>query len=121
MPRPSGLPAYLVSVRPLLPSETTGARESAAATMIFVRDPAAAHATASRMLTQILGLTDAEAAFASALCAGVSPSQYAAGRGLSLNTVYTHLSHIKQKTNCRRMAELIRHLNDLQMPARFES
>jgi DNA-binding CsgD family transcriptional regulator len=118
--RPSGLPSYLISVRPLPPAEKSGTLVPAATTMVFVRDPTTTNAAASESSKTVLGLTDAEAALASALCGGISPSQYAATHRLSLNTVYTHLSRIKQKANCRRMAELIRRLNDLQVPARIE-
>jgi DNA-binding CsgD family transcriptional regulator len=39
---------------------------------------------------------------------------------LSLNTVYTHLRRIKEKTICHRMPELIRKLNDLHIPLRLD-
>ncbi len=45
-------------------------------------------------------------------------SDYARTGGLSLNTVYTHLRRLREKTGCSRMPELIRRLNDLQMPLR---
>ena len=64
--------------------------------------------------------TEAEASLAEALCAGVTPGDYALTRSVSLNTVYTHLRRIKDKTRCRRMPELIRKLNDTVAPARHE-
>jgi DNA-binding NarL/FixJ family response regulator len=39
---------------------------------------------------------------------------------VSVNTVYTHLRRIKEKTGCTRMPELIRKLNDLHVPLRIE-
>ena len=54
---------------------------------------------------------------AAALCAGVSPDDYARERRLSRNTVYTHLRRIKEKTGCTRLPELIRKLNDARTSA----
>ena len=51
----------------------------------------------------------------------VRPVTHADGisaRALSLNTAYTHLRRIKEKTGCKHMAELIRWLNDLHVPLR---
>jgi DNA-binding CsgD family transcriptional regulator len=59
-------------------------------------------------------LTVAEAKVATALCAGLSPDDYARENELSSNTVYTHIRHLKEKTGSGRMAELIRKLNDVQ-------
>ena len=52
------------------------------------------------------------------LQSGTPPGDYARERAVSLNTVYTHLRRIKEKTRCHRMPELIRRLNDLQVPLR---
>jgi DNA-binding CsgD family transcriptional regulator len=35
-----------------------------------------------------------------------------------VNTVYTHVRRIREKTRCKRQAELIRTLNDLLLPLR---
>jgi DNA-binding CsgD family transcriptional regulator len=51
---------------------------------------------------------------------GMSPGDYAREHAVSVNTVYTHLRRIKEKTGCHRMAELIRRLNDLQVPLRLD-
>ena len=72
-----------------------------------------------RVLREVYGLTGAEASVAEALQAGTSLGDYARERRVSLNTVYTHLRHIKDKTGCKRLAELIRKLNDLQAPLRI--
>ena len=39
--------------------------------------------------------------------------------GGSLNTAYTHLRHLREKTGCSRMPELIRKLNEVQVPLRL--
>lgn len=117
--RPSGAPPYLVSIRPL---PHTGGRwtESAADAIIFVRDPWQPHNSSITLLREVFGFTLAEASLACALQQGASLADYAQRSALSLNTVYTHFRHMKDKAGCRRMAELIRKLDDLRMPLRLE-
>jgi DNA-binding CsgD family transcriptional regulator len=117
MPRRSGAPPYLVSVRPLLDRKHA---DNGAVAIVFVRDPTRRYAAALHVLREALGLTEAEAALAQALQSGMSLTDYAKVGGVSLNTVYTHLRRIKEKTGCHRMAELIRKLNDLQVPLRVD-
>jgi DNA-binding CsgD family transcriptional regulator len=111
-------PAYLVAIRPL-PVERGAAKVDADA-IVFVRDPMSRNVTALRMLRDVLDLTDAEAAVAQALQAGQRLEDYARTRMVSIHTVYAHLRSIKDKTGCRRMGELIRKLNDLQVPLRLD-
>jgi DNA-binding CsgD family transcriptional regulator len=111
-------PAYLVAIRPL-PTELGGAKADADA-IVFVRDPASRNATALRLLREVLDLTDAEAGVAQALQAGQRLEDYARTRMVSIHTVYAHLRSIKDKTGCHRMGELIRKLNDLQVPLRLD-
>jgi DNA-binding CsgD family transcriptional regulator len=108
-------PPLLISVRPL-----AGAAESEAEVIVFVHDPLRRNAGMIRVLRDVYGLTEAEASVAEALQAGTPLGVYARERGVSLNTVYTHLRHIKDKTRCKRLAELIRKLNDLQVPLRID-
>jgi DNA-binding CsgD family transcriptional regulator len=116
-PRPSGAPAYLVSVRPLADRERRLPGAGAAA-LVFVRDPARRDPAAASSLRDMFGLTAAEARLAQALQAGMTPGEHADARGLSLNTVYTHLRRLREKTGCASMPELIRKLDDLQPPIR---
>jgi DNA-binding CsgD family transcriptional regulator len=118
VPRRFGRPAYLVAIRPL-PIERGGAKAEADA-IVFVRDPEGRNATALRMLREVLDLTEAEAGVAQALQAGQRLEDYARTRAVSIHTVYAHLRNIKDKTGCRRMGELIRRLNDLQVPLRVD-
>ena len=71
-------------------------------------------------LRDLFGLTEAEAGLAQALQSGVALSDYAGGRALSLNTVYTHLRRLREKTGSSRMAELIHKLNGLRLPLRAD-
>lgn len=110
VPRPSGGPPYTMFARPLLNSEQP---PDGAAAVLFVHSPLAADPGGglSAALRDMLGLTAAETHLASALVRGVSPSDYARARKVSINTVYTHLRRLKDKTGAHRMAELIHLLN----------
>jgi DNA-binding CsgD family transcriptional regulator len=112
--RPSGAAPYLVSVRPLLDK----AAAKGAIAIVFVRDPVSANAAPLRTLREIFGMTKAEAHLAQAIQAGIPVSRYAQVHGTSINTVYTHLRRIKEKTGCGRMVQLVRKLNELQFPLR---
>jgi DNA-binding CsgD family transcriptional regulator len=111
--RRSGAPPYSVSVRPLLGKSKE--RDSAVA-LIFIHDPLIRNNAAVDLLRQAFGLTPAEADVANGLRSGLSADAYARQRKVSPNTVYTHIRRIREKTGCTRMAELIRKLNDVQMP-----
>jgi DNA-binding CsgD family transcriptional regulator len=116
VPRPQGVPPYLVSVRPLLDKERAAASEGVA--IVFVRDPLQSRAATAAMLCERFDLTAAEAALARALQSGMTPPGYAHSRGLSLNTIYTHLRRLREKTGCNRLPELIHKLNELHSPLR---
>ena len=114
-PASSAAPPYLVSVRPLARAAGDAQQRGRAVAMVFVRDTLRQDTAGVRLLAEIFGLTPAEAGLARAIQAGVPLDQYAARRAVTLNTVYTHLRRIKEKTGCKRMSELIRKLNDLQV------
>ncbi|MFZ5721085.1 MAG: helix-turn-helix transcriptional regulator [Pseudomonadota bacterium] len=105
VPRPSGAAAYVASLRPLFRREWEGG--DAAVAVLFLRDPERAVTAPPPP-----GLTPAEAALASALRAGVSPVDHARERGVSVNTVYTHLRRLKEKTGARRIPDLLRRLHE---------
>ena len=65
-----------------------------------------------------LDLTEAEAALARGLFAGLSAAEYARKHVLSRNAVYTHLRRIREKTRCVRLPELIRRLSEAQPAVR---
>lgn len=119
VPRPDGALSYLVSVRPLL--DHNGNACSVPCAVMFVRDPLAYRGVDIGTLREVFALTEAEACLAKALQAGQSPADYAREHAVSLNTVYTHLRHLKDKTGCARMTALIRKLNELQVPLRLSS
>jgi PAS domain-containing protein/DNA-binding CsgD family transcriptional regulator len=111
--------SYLISIRPLL-GVAARKQPSTALAIVFVRDPHARRVAATITLRDLFGLTEAEAGLAQALQSGVALSDYAGSRALSLNTVYTHLRRLREKTGSSRMAELIHKLNGLRLPLRAD-
>jgi DNA-binding CsgD family transcriptional regulator/PAS domain-containing protein len=111
--RRSGAARYAVSVRPLLGG---AADHNAAVALILIHDPMILNNTAVELFQHAFGLTPAEAEVANGLRSGLSADAYARRRKVSPNTVYTHIRRIREKTGCTRMAELIRKLNDVQLP-----
>jgi DNA-binding CsgD family transcriptional regulator/PAS domain-containing protein len=118
VPRSSGAPAYLLSVRSLARPAREEAMDDRAAAIVFVRDPLRQEQSSIAMLREVFGFTPAEAGLARALQAGTSVSEYAREQHLSLNTIYGYLRGIKQKTQTGRLAELVRKLNDILLPLR---
>ena len=118
VPRGPGLPPYLLSVRPLVGTARNRDLSERAVAIVFIRDPLNRNPAATQVLREVFGFTEAEANLARALQAGVAITTYARDRAVSVNTAYTHLRRLKEKTGCKRMAELIRRLNDLQVRLR---
>jgi DNA-binding CsgD family transcriptional regulator len=65
---------------------------------------------APEVLALTLGLTRAEAHFASLLASGLPVQQICAQLQIRVSTARTHLRHLYQKTNTGRQAELVAHL-----------
>ena len=116
--RRSPVPPYFLSVRPVTHADGIRLTRRMAVALLFVHDPLQRRRRAAESFREALGLTEAEANLAQALQEGMAVTDYARARGLSLNTAYTHLRRIKEKTGCKHMAELIRWLNDLHLPLR---
>ena len=114
VPGPAGIASYLVSVRPIAPAPDR-LRSPGSLALVFVRSVSRDHA--GRLLARaVFGLTEAEADLACALVDGVPLGLYAGQKGLSINTVYTHLRHIKAKTGSQRMPELVGKLSAYRAP-----
>lgn len=118
-PRRSDMPPYIVSLRPLGGTRMSPHQHDAVA-ILFVRDPLGRNPAAARMLRELFGFTEAEANLAQALQSGTLLEDYARENAVTLNTVYTHLRRIKEKTGCSRIAKLYRKLKELQVPLRPE-
>jgi len=118
-PRAGGVPAYIVSVRPLAKTDTLPVHVQAEI-LVFIRDPLWRNAATSQILQDIFGLTNAEAHLAQALCTGTTTVAYAAARGVSLNTVYSHLKRVREKTACKSVPELIAKFGEFDVPLRLK-
>lgn len=113
-----GLPAYTVSVRPLMRGRTPAADSADAVAMLLVHDPLHRNLAASVMLQERFGLTNAEAHLVHALGTGMTAVAYARSRGVSITTVYTHLRRTREKTGWKSVAELTRRFNELTVALR---
>lgn len=116
VPRPSGRPAYVVSVRRLpVPDGDDGPGADAAA-IVFLHDPARVEAPAAERIASAFGLTQREAELAAALYAGQSLSEHAAERGIRLTTARFHLYQAMDKMGVRRQTDLVRLVGNLPSP-----
>ena len=116
VPRDQGLPAYTVSVRPLLRTRTAGSADAVA--MLLIHDPLQQNFAACRMLQELFGLTKAEAHLVQAIGTGMTAIAYARSRGVSITTVYTHLRRTREKTGWKSVAELTRRFGELNVALR---
>jgi DNA-binding CsgD family transcriptional regulator len=114
--RAADAPPYLVSVRPLARTSRDGQSPVRAEAIVFIRDPLRRGGAAGQMLREIFGLTEAETSVALALQSGVALEAYARANKVSLNTVYTHLRRVREKTGCHSVADLVRKLEELRIP-----
>lgn len=117
VPRRSDNPPYVISVLPL-PANRERRSQTSATVLVLVRDSLNRSTAAIRVLREVFGLTAAEAGVAQALQTGARLDDYAREHAVTINTVYTHLRRVKEKMGSNRMAELIRKVNDLQLPRR---
>ena len=104
--RSSGPPLRL-TLLPVLPQAGWSASRRPSV-LVLVDDPAEALAAPIGALTELFGLTTAEAEVARALASGNAPQQIAARSGRSLHTVRTLLARVMRKTRTTRQADLIR-------------
>ncbi|WP_443971443.1 helix-turn-helix transcriptional regulator [Sphingobium sp. CR28] len=101
IPRPDRMPLAL-EIAPLRPA-VSALGEQRPAVLVFIRDPEAPIAVAR--LRELFGFTRTEGAVAAALGRGASLEDIAAGMGIGLATVRSHLKRILAKTGTHRQAE----------------
>jgi DNA-binding CsgD family transcriptional regulator len=118
VPRSGGMPAYIVSMRPLVRGRNRATQHTQADVMLLIRDPLWRSSATNQILQELFSLTNAEAHLTQALCTGLTTGAYAAERGVSLNTVYSHLKRIREKTGCKSIPELIRKYGECNIPLR---
>lgn len=117
--RSIGTPAYIVSVRPLAGEQKRDPQHADAVVMLLVHDPLGCNIAAGQMLQELYNLTHAETHLAQALCTGMTTGAYARERHVTLNTVYSHLRRIREKTGCKSVPELIRKFSEMNVPLRL--
>lgn len=100
----SALPDRPLIVASLTPVPSRGTLSESCA-LLTLPGPAAPDEL-SQLLTDLYRLTPTEAAVALAVAAGQGPTEIAAARGQSRETVRTHLRAILAKTETRRQSEL---------------
>lgn len=81
--------------------------------LVLVSDPTTRRMPPDRFLRLLFGLSSTEVRLAEALVAGLSPGEYAAGAGVSMNTVRTQIRTMFEKTRTRRQADLVKLLTSL--------
>ncbi|UFN49488.1 hypothetical protein LPC08_02250 [Roseomonas sp. OT10] len=122
IPRPSGAAPWLVQAVPLLPRERLPSWLQAVGpapfrgVMLLVTDAEARLGPSMALLRQMLGLSPAEAALASAMVRGISAKDFATRRGLSPGTLRGQLAALRAKTGCRRQADMVSLINRLIPP-----
>lgn len=80
---------------------------TAAAVMVFIRDAAAKPQVSGALLTELFGLTRAEASLALQLVQGLSLDEAAAASGISRYTARAQLTSVFAKTQTHRQPQLV--------------
>jgi DNA-binding CsgD family transcriptional regulator len=102
--RPSGKPAYSLTVAPLNDTRGFSYRRHC---IVMLTDPDEAARIPNAYLRRELGLTPAECEVAALLAAGRSVKQIARLRACCIETVRSQLKRIFVKTHCTHQAELV--------------
>jgi len=113
VPRRSGRPGYLLSLRPLSARNPLATAIRRPAAIMFIDDPAEARALPVARIQAAYNLTPSEAALASALYSGLRLNDYAKARGVRVSTMRFHLYQAMGKMGVRRQSEMIELLSRL--------
>ena len=105
--RPSGLPPFVVHVKPaVVPQPDYGARHVAA--LVLIVEPGSQHRIDPDLVARTLGLTPMESRVAAGLAEGRSVDEMAGAMGNTKHAVYWHLQRIYRKLSISRQTELVR-------------
>ena len=105
--RSSGLPPFVVHVKPVaVPQPDYGARHVAA--LVLIVEPGSQHRIDPGLVATTLGLTPMESRVAAGLAEGRSVDEMAGAMGNTKHAVYWHLQRIYRKLSISRQAELVR-------------
>lgn len=105
--RPSGRSELGLIIRPVPHSEWAEG-QSSPVVAAFISDPESTHEASQHTLSQLFGLTKAEAILATLLARGLSISEAAEELDVSPHTARAQLKSIFAKTGVTRQAELVR-------------
>jgi DNA-binding CsgD family transcriptional regulator/PAS domain-containing protein len=113
--RTSGEPDYLVMVAPIagVKAKLFASREPAA--MVIIQDPRRPPVPIALALSDLYGLTPAEAGLAAKLSTGATLDEIAQHRNVKISTLRTQLSVVLAKTGTTRQAQLLSLLAKLQI------
>ncbi len=110
--RSSGLPPFVVHVKPVaVPQPDYGARHVAA--LVLIVEPGSQHRIDPDLVARTLGLTPMESRVAAGLAEGRSVDEMAGAMGNTKHAVYWHLQRIYRKLSISRQAELVRLVRSL--------
>ena len=105
--RSSGLPPFVVHVKPVaVPQPDYGARHAAA--LVLIVEPGSQHRIDPGLVARTLGLTPMESRVAAGLAEGRSVDEMAGAMGHTKHAVYWHLQRIYRKLSISRQTELVR-------------
>ena len=105
--RPSGLPPFVVHVKPVgVPQPDYGARHVAA--LVLLVEPGSQPRIDPGLVARTLGLTPMESRVAVWLAEGKSVREMAEATGRTQGSIYWHLKQIYQKQPVSRQADLVR-------------
>ena len=105
--RSSGLPPFVVHVKPVaVPQPDYGARHVAA--LVLIVEPGSQHRIDPDLVARTLGLTPMESRVAAGLAEGRSVDEMAGAMGNTKHAVYWHLQRIYRKLSISRQTELVR-------------
>jgi DNA-binding CsgD family transcriptional regulator len=114
--RPSGARPYLVSMRPVPPSDTFAEVMLGATAILFIRDPEVFALLDAELLAHSYALTPAETELACAFDRGAVLADIADTRGVSITTVRTQLYSLMGKLAVSRQTDLTRLLRQYRRP-----
>lgn len=112
LPMPDGRADVVAVVQPLS-GRNDWILPRAPCAVVLVRDPGAGTPRLA-VLQQVYGLTKAEAQTALDLLNGLTLGEAALRKGVSRNTLRTHLARLMEKTGTTRQVDLIRLLKDIE-------
>ncbi|MBS1793307.1 MAG: hypothetical protein JSS81_05605 [Acidobacteria bacterium] len=107
MARASGRRPLTIFVSPFV-ERSLNPLNSGTLAVLYISDPAAEPAAVEPVLTEIYGLTPAEAKLAAILARGATLSEAGTQLGIKQNTIRTHLKRIFSKTETNRQSELVK-------------